>query len=816
MAVQTTNLDDMPVVSQLEQFDPRSGSWLERLIFNNRRAAILICALVTFLAGYFIATKLVFNASFEKMIPQGHPYIKNYLEYKNELPGLGNAIRIVVENPDGDIYDAKYLETLKQITDDLSLMSGVDRAWVKSLWMPSVRWTEVTEEGYKGGPVVSESYDGSVSGIEELRANVAKSATAQNLVAANQRSSMIVVPLLETNSETGKRLDYWEFSRRLEQQIRAKYEMTRPTTGIDNPQSGGRPVSIRIIGFAKLVGDLIEGMVQVAAYFGAAVAISAVIIFYYTRCVRSTTLVIACSVVAVIWQLGCISALGFEIDPYSVLVPFLIFAIGVSHGAQKMNGIMQDIGRGTHRLVAARYTFRRLFLAGLTALLADAVSFAVLMVIDIPVIRHLALAASVGVGILIFTNLVLLPVILSYTGVGQKAAVRSLSAQQSEKQGKGAGKLWALLDNFTQRKWALPLLVFTAFVTAIGFVFSLKLQIGDLDAGAPELRPESRYNRDNDFITKNFALSSDQFAVIVKTPRDGCLDFKTMQEVDRLGWELQQAQGVQTTISLSDALRLTTSGSYEGSPKWQTISRNQDTINYAGNQALMNNPDLTNRDCSVLPVVAYLTDHRADTLGGVLDIATDFAEKHSTDDRRFLLAAGSAGIEAATNIVVKNANHTMLYYVYAAVIALCVVTFRSWRAVIVAVIPLLITSILCEVLMVALGLGVKVATLPVVALGVGIGVDYALYLLSVQLAFQRQGLDLASAYKKAVQFTGRVVALVGCTLGAAVFIWAWSPIKFQADMGILLAFMFIWNMFGALVLTPALSHFLLNPKASKA
>jgi uncharacterized protein len=196
----------------------------------------------------------------------------------------------------------------------------------------------------------------------------------------------------------------------------------------------------------------------------------------------------------------------------------------------------------------------------------------------------------------------------------------------------------------------------------------------------------------------------------------------------------------------------------------------------------------------------------------VVEVAAVFADKHDTPSRKFLLAAGSAGIEAATNIVVKDANRKMLLYVYAAVTLLCWVTFRSWRAVVVAVVPLIVTSILAEALMVLLGMGVKVATLPVIALGVGIGVDYALYLLSVQLAMQRAGQPLAEAYRNAVAFTGKVVALVGVTLAAGVVTWAWSPIKFQADMGLLLTFMFVWNMIGALVLIPALSHFLLQPK----
>src|SRR5205085_11537544 len=170
---------------------------------------------------------------------------------------------------------------------------------------------------------------------------------------------------------------------------------------------------------------------------------------------------------------------------------------------------------------------------------------------------------------------------------------------------------------------------------------------------------------------------------------------------------------------------------------------------------------LFNTDCSVMPVIAYLSDHRAETLERVVAVADEFAKTHSTKDREFQLAAGSAGIEAATNIVVRKAWTQMLLLVYAAVILLCFITFRSWRAVVVAVVPLVITSVLCEALMVGLGIGVKVATLPVIALGVGIGVDYALYLLSVQLAGQRAGMPLEQAYKSALQFTGRVVVLVG-------------------------------------------------------
>ncbi|HEX4233355.1 MAG TPA: MMPL family transporter [Caldimonas sp.] len=783
----------------LAGFDPASGSLLERAVFNNRRVVLIVCALVTVVLAALAVTKLSLTASFEKMLPRSHPYIQNYLENRTELRGLGNALRIVVENPQGDIFDPKYQATLHKIYDEVFLTPGVDRAWVKALWAPGVRWTEVTEEGFRGGPVMPDNYDGSPAATEALRANIARAGIVGSLVGNDFKSTMLVVPLLDTDPATGKPIDVRALSHSLDQ-LRERVE------------ADGH-AKVHVIGFAKLAGDLIDGLVQVAMYFGLAALIAAAIIWLYTRCVRSTALVLACSLIAVVWELGLVAALGFELDPYSILVPFLVFAIGISHGAQKMNGIMQDIARGEHKLVAARYTFRRLFLAGLTALVADAVGFAVLMTIDIPVIKDLALTASIGVAVLIFTNLILLPVLLSYIGVSDSAAARALKSESEAERDRGFNRIFGLLARLVERRLALAVIAGAAVLVVVGHVVSLHLKIGDLDAGAPELRASSRYNRDNAYITGHYSLSSDAFAVIVKTDKEGCLKYQTLIDADRLAWQLRQVDGVQTTASLADAVRQITAGSNEGSPKWLTIARNQDVLNYGAQQASVNNPDLFNTDCSVMPVIAYLSDHRAETLDRVVKASSAFAAGNSGDGRQFKLAAGSAGIEAATNIEVKKAWTQMLLLVYGAVIVLCFITFRSWRAVVVAVVPLVITSVLCEALMVALGIGVKVATLPVIALGVGIGVDYALYLLSVQLAQQRAGVPLPQAYRRALQFTGKVVVLVGVTLAAGVATWALSPIKFQADMGLLLAFMFLWNMIGAVVLTPALSRFLLPTKA---
>jgi len=785
----------MPVVSEITAFDRHSGSRLEQFLFNSRAFILMAGVLITAILGWQ-AARLEISANFEDTLPRSHPYVQNYLAHIRSLGALGNFVRIVVENRNGTIFERDYLETLREINDAVSLIQGVDRPFMKSLWTPGVRWTQITEEGYRGGPVMPPDFDGSEPAIRTLKRNVDLAGITGSLVAADLRSSMLSVPLIDTDPATGRPLDYAGFSRALEDRIRSR-------------ESGD--VRIRIVGFAPLVGTLIAGMKHVLAYFGAAALTAAGLLYLHTRCLRSTSLVLGCSTIAVLWQLGIAHLAGYSLNPYSMLVPFLVFAIGVSHAAQKMNGITQDIARGTHRYVAARYTFRRLFLPGLTALLADAVGFAVLTVIDIPVIRQLALSASIGVAVLILTNLILLPVMLSYVGVNPAAAGRNLHQTCRHPDSAAAGIVpWQILGRFTERRWAAGALACSAAIAAAAVVIGKDLKIGDLDAGATELRADSRYNQDVSYITEHYGLSSDIFAVIVKTPPDGMSTFETLIEIDRLEQALRSLQSVQATSSAARLVRFSTYGNNEANPKWLTVARDPAITVQATFDVKTNNPEYINTDGSAGIVVAFMRDRKAATLDTVVAATEQFAAEHSTPDRQFLLAAGSAGIEAATNRAVAAASYTMLFVLYAAVALLCMLTFRTWRAVVVAVLPLGLTSMCAEALMVMLGLGVKVSTLPVVAIGVGIGVDYALYLLSIQLSMQRAGTPLGIAYRRTVLFTGKVVTLVGVTLSAAVVTWVWSPIKLQADMGILLSFMFLWNMICALVMIPALSHFLLR------
>jgi len=823
----TTTKPHLPVIADLNEFDCDSGTFLERLVFNSRPVVLIFCTIVTLVLGYQ-ATKIELKAGFEKMLPQNHPFVVNYNDNKHELTGLGNNLRMAVETRGETIYEPEFLEAFEHISQEVFFIPGVDRIGMKSLFTPNTRWKVVTEEGFEGGPVVQDGFDFSLEQIEELKLNVRRAGIIGDLVSNDARSATILIPLLEFDPESGNSLNLHHFSSELEH-LRERYQgvMFKNIKHADPNEelahgvvitlendfgstSEHADLKVHITGFAKIVGSLLDGMVSVMIFFLVAIVIAAMLLYWYTRAIRATLIVILCTVVAVVWQLGILATIGFELDPYSILVPFLVFAIGVSHGAQKLNGVIQSIAAGTHHYIAARYTFRQLFLAGVTALLSDGVGFAVLMIIMIPVIQDLALTASIGVSMLIFTNLILVPVVLSYRGVRQKSVEHASNPAEKPED---AHALWRFLLVFTERKGATVAIAVAAVMAIMGLAVARDLQIGDLDPGAPELRPDSRYNQDVAFMNDNYSTSSDVFAIIVKSDMDGCLDHEVLSLANELEWRMLGLEGVEGVRGLNTRIRQMLAGLNEGYIKFNTLFRNQDTVNYSVSELI--GLGYVNPACSMWPMIVYLQDHKAATLTSVVETQDAFNEEFQTPKVQFLGAAGSAGFEAATNIVVKKANREMMFWVYGAVMLLCLLTFRSLAGVVCAVVPLMLTTILCEALMVWLGIGIKVATLPVIALGVGIGVDYALYVLTVILAKRRRGIPLKQAYFETLMFTGRVVALIGVTLAAGVITWALSPIKFQADMGILLTFMFLWNMIGALILMPALAHFLLKPKPAQ-
>lgn len=768
----------------------RIAAAFERQLFAHRPLWLLVFAVISsFLLWQ--ALQLKPEASLKKLVPAGHPYILNYFQFENDLRPLGNTIRIGVETTQGDIYNREYLDLVKQITDEVFYIPGIDRGNLRSLWTPNALWIEASEDGLRSGKVIPADFATSARGIDEVRENVGKAALVGSVVANDHKSSTIFVPLLETDPDTGEQLDYGLFSQRLEEQVRRKFE--KPG------------VRIHIVGFAKLVGDLIHGARAIGLFFLLTVLLTTALVFVYSRCWRSTLATIGCCLLAVVWHLGLIRLIGFGLDPYSILVPFLTFAIGVSHAVQNINTYASASCSGSGKIDAARATFLLLFVPGSVALLCDVVGFSTLLIIDIGVIRELAISASIGVAVIILTKMFLLPILMSYAGMS-RAGLRMAERRRDSKH-----RLAKALATLTTSRRSWVALGLATVVAVWGWTTSRQLQIGDLDPGAPELRARAVYNQDTVFFGEHYSTSNDVFVVIVKTPSSECGSYGVASAVTRLQWELEETPGVHSTVSLFDWMKQAIVGSYGGDLKWATVTRNR----YVSNAAHKTIPQsFYNNDCSMLPVIAYLNDHKANTLDGVVRTVEAFRAANPGMDMEVLMAAGNAGIEAATNSVVRKAWIPMLALVYGIVAILLLLEFRSVRAAVCLLVPLAITSVLCEAVMTSLGLGVKVATLPVIALGVGIGVDYGIYLYNRLESYLEQGLSLRDAYFETMKTTGLAVAFTGITLAAGVLTWVFSEIKFQADMGILLTFMFLWNMVGAVALIPAIAA-LLRVKGKK-
>jgi predicted RND superfamily exporter protein len=763
------------------------------LIFGHRRLWLAVFAILTALFAAS-AARLAVDAGFNKMVPLEHPYMKVYRQYEKVFGGA-NRVAIALMQKDGDIFDKEYLLKLKRLTDDVFLLNGVDRPSVKSLFTPNTRFIEVIEEGFAGGNVIPAAFQGTDADLAKVRENVSKSTEVGRSVATDFSGALVSAGLLEIDPQTGKRLNYFEFAAKLEE-LRAKYSSDKHT--------------VHIIGFAKAVGDIREGARGVIAFFGLAFVITAGLMLWFVKDVKLTLVALAVAMMPVLWLLGTLPVLGFGIDPLSILVPFLIFSIGVSHAVQMVKTWEREVVSGVDSLAAARRAFAKLFIPGTLALLTNVLGFAVIMLIPIDIVRELGMTASLGVGWMILTNKMLLPILLSYLRLS-KSAMQRQAYQESK-----AHRMWRAAARCVEPRRARLIIAIAAVILLGGLYQAHKLKVGDYGIGVPELRPDSRYNSDNAVIVRKFAIGVNTLGVVAQTNVQGaCTQYDIMSTIERFDWYMQNVDGTQSVTSLAGLAKGVNAGFNEGNIKWRALPRDAQVMAQAVTP-IDTSTGLLNPDCSAMQVLVNTTDQQGETIAGLIREVKNFAAGNNSASLEFKLATGNMGVTAATNEAVDKARWEMNFAIFGALLVMCMITFRSLRATLCILTPLAIVSVLCEALMPTLGIGLKVSTLPVIALGVGVGVDYAIYLYDRIETHLEEGKELAVAFYEALNERGTAMVFTAETMTIGVGTWAFSALKFQADMGVLLAFMFLLNMLGALFLLPALAAFLLKPAAAPA
>ena len=765
---------------------------LSRHIFDWRRPLLALFVLLTIVLGYE-ASHLKVEAGFSKMIPLKHEYMRTFVQYQKDFGGA-NKVLIALRQTDGDIYNKDFMDTLHKVSDEVFYVKGVERSSVTSLFTNNVRYNEVVEDGFRGGNLVASDFTGTPAQLAKVRENTLKSDWVGRIVSNDMTAAMVVASLQDSDPDTGRRLDLQQVGARLEQ-IRQKYEHGK--------------VTVHIIGFAKAIGDIADGAAGVLVFFALAFVITALLLYWYSGSLMLTSCALVCALVPVVWLLGLLPLMGLGLDPMSILVPFLIFSIGVSHAVQMSNAWKLETLAGADGVTASRNSFRKLFLPGAMALLANALGFIVIAFIDIAMVRELAITATVGVSVMIVTNKLLLPILLSY--------MRFSPAEARRHAGKAAAGdwLWLRLGALATRKGGVLAVLLGGALLALGLWQARGLQIGDLGKGVPELRADSRYNRDVDVITSRFAIGVDLLQVIVEaggqdTP---CVQRPVLDQMEQLEFTLRQEPGVATVRGLAGFVKQVTQAYAETFIKWRVLPEETAQIAQGVGFATRLGNELMNSGCTAMPVSIYTTDHQAGTIARIVGVVKRFKAQHDSKDLQFRLASGNVGVMAATNEAVEAADKWVNLTLFASVSLLCLATFRSLRVTLCIILPLALVTILCNGLMAALGIGVKVNTLPVVALGVGVGVDYGIYLFeSMKHEIVARGCDLRTAFVAALRQRGSASVFTAVTMTVSVATWSFSALKFQADMGILLAFMFLVNMAGAILLLPGLAALLVGER----
>jgi len=773
-------------VNDVDQYLTRALKGLEDFCFRFRTPFLIWLAVFTVGMGYF-ALQLRMEAGFEKQMPTGHEYIETFQKYRNDVLGA-NRLNVVVKAKNGTVWTQAGLQRLYDVTQAVIYLPGVDRLGVQSLWTPNSFVNEITEEGFRADPLIP----GTVMPEQlnpEIIAGIQRSASqggfVGTLVSRDQTSAMIVAELAEVDKD-GNKIDYVAYDKLLEE-LRGKYE--------------DADFEIQIIGFAKQIGDIANGASAVLEFCAVALLLTAAAVYWYCHSLRFTLLPVLCSFTSLVWQFGALRLLGFGLDPLAVLVPFLVFAIGVSHGVQQINFIVRELSHGKTTEEAARASFSGLLIPGVLALVTAFVSFITLILIPIPMVRELAITASLGVFFKITTNLAMLPIAASYFTFTKAYADKAMLKREKR------ARWLRSLARVAEPKNALVVIALTTAIFGVAVWQSSDRVIGTLQPGAPELRPEARFNRDAVAIAEAYDTGLDWLTVVFEAAPDSCENVALGIYQDKFVWELQHTEGVLSASSYAGQLRTYNEGYNEGNPKMGAIPI--DPGNYAALSTEVGRMrGYMKKDCSMTAVHLFLTDHKATTINRVIDQVKTFRAENKLDGVTIRLASGNAGVLAAVNDEVEHSEWPMMLYVYAAIVILVALVYRDFRAVLACCLPLTVGTFIGYWFMKELQIGLTVATLPVMVLAVGIGVDYAFYIYNRLQMHMAHGENIVKALEHSILEVGTATIFTAITLAIGVATWAFSDLKFQADMGKLLAFMFMVNMVMAMTALPAFAVWL--------
>ncbi|OGQ93940.1 MAG: hypothetical protein A2284_13480 [Deltaproteobacteria bacterium RIFOXYA12_FULL_61_11] len=749
------------------------------LFLLRRRTYVLL--LITVLTVFFgwKTLHLRVDSPIIDLFPSDHPFVETFIGYK-DIFGGASTVMIQVEVDEGDIFRKEVLQAIQRITRALELLPGINNYQVLSIAQRKVKRLDVDEHrGFLATPIMWPEIPESEAELAAVREQLVSSPRYYGtLVSEDLRAALILAGFFED------RLDVPLVYAELEKIVTAETNEHLHLSMI------GRPV---------MLGWILQQYPQVQRLFLYTLLAIVLVLVLYFRDLRGVLVPLCTAAVSALWGLGFLALLDCNFDPLVIVVPFIISARALSHSVQLVERYLEEFRKHGDRDRAAVATFKGLFTPGLVSILTDAIGVALVLLTPIPLLQKLALLGSFWVLSILVSDLILNPLLLSILPPPSRAVSKNTIFD----------RLHGAIAGVSRGRSRYVVLTVTSVLLIGGYYFASNLEVGDVHPGTPLLWPDSPYNRATAAIAERFGKTELLSVVVEGETREAIKDPRVLLTMEAFQRHMERLPEVTGTSSLADLLPGIIATLHGGFPKWELVPDDPAESGFYLEMIYSSSePGDLGRfvtiDSQNANITLYLRDHRGETLRKVIAAAQDFIGTHTLEKARFRLAGGFGGLLAAVNEVITWHQAKITVLAFSIVFLFCGLAYRSIVAGLLFMVPLILSNYLTYALMGARGIGLDINALPVVALGVGLGVDYGLYIVDrIKEEYQRCA-DLDLAVSVALRTAGKAVTFTAATMVAGVAFWNFSFLRFQAEMGFLLVFWMVVSMLGALFLLPAL------------
>lgn len=759
----------------------RFGEWILRWRFI---VVGVVAALTAFFGYYAAQTQLV--TSFGELLPQNHPFILVAHKY-DQYFGSVNNVTIMIEAKVGTIYTPAIIGKIVQMTRDMDMVYGIQHGSVRSI-VTSSYFRPLAGGVILNTPVLPNGDIPRTAGeLAELKSNVHKNPGVifGRFVSLDDKAAVIEGSFLET------RLDY----------TRIFNEIRRIVVDPERDPSvhiyyGGQPI---------LYGWVYHYTPEFLWIFVATVLAVWALLYLYFHDWRGALRPTISGVICAIWGLGFIRLLGFGLDPLVLVIPFLITARAVSHSVQMHDRYYEEFYRLRDKERAILSSFSELFVPSLSGILADAFGVLIILLVPVLFLQKLAITASFWIAAIIVSELILNPIVYYYLDPPRIGVI--------ERRERGIFKrlLQSIAKPMLERPGRIATFAATVAVIALCAFFWTGLKVGDPSSESPILWPNSPYNRSMAAIQSEFG-AIEQFVVVAElSQRDSLNNPKLYHVMDEYERYIERDPAVGRTFSVADLLSNGGSALREFQPKWNVLpTSTRGTGQLLGGLLAGASPLSTayiitpRRDATQITV--YSRDREGENVQRIVLRTQRFFDdpQHRVPGVAFSLAAGIIGELAAANQEIIDNDLLLNVLAFATIYIIILITYRSFVAGLYLLFPLALANAAINAYMGAHNIGININTLPVVTVGVGFGIDYSIYIVSRIIEGLALGRDLKDSTYAALITSGKAVVFTALTLVASVLFWYWSSIRFDAEMGLLLAVWMFVSMLGAMTILPVL------------